>query len=131
MKLSKLLFLIPVLGFIGSCHKKKDQTVNTVSTALVTTAPVTFITRSSAVSGGTVTDASGGNISARGVCWSINEFPTIDDVNDFKTIDGTGLGGFGSTMNNLLSNKTYYVRAYVTNEVGTGYGDHVVFTTLP
>jgi hypothetical protein len=32
-------------------------------------------------------------------------------------------------MNNLDAASTYYVRAYATNSVGTGYGNVVTFTT--
>jgi hypothetical protein len=47
-----------------------------------------------------------------------------------KTIDGW-LGNFTSNMTGLLGAKTYYVRAYATNSVGTAYGNQVVFTTAP
>ena len=94
----------------------------------VTTATeVTDITVSSAVCGGEVTSDGDGKISARGVCWSTSQNPTIEDN---KTTDGSGVGSFTSQIPNLVPNTQYYVRAYATNEVGTSYGEEVSFTTL-
>ena len=36
-----------------------------------------------------------------------------------------------ASITGLSPNTTYYVRAYATNEVGTSYGNQVVFTTAP
>lgn len=92
----------------------------------VTTAAVTNITYNSATSGGTVTAAGGAPVTARGVCWSTNPAPTI---NDPHTIDGSGLGTFVSQITGLQPVTTYYVRAYATNSYGTAYGNEVSFTT--
>ena len=45
------------------------------------------------------------------------------------TNDGTGLGSFSSTMTNLNHSTTYYVRAYASNSLGTGYGNTLQFST--
>lgn len=92
---------------------------------IVTTEPVTDITFTSATSGGNVTNDGGADVSARGVCWSTSQNPTIDDNH---TNDGTGTGIFTSYLTELSENSTYYVRAYATNESGTAYGDSVSFT---
>lgn len=77
-------------------------------------------------------DAANGHIISRGICWSINQFPTVDDPSDGKVMDNAAtLGTFALQATGLLPNKTYYLRAFATNEQGTGYGDHLVFTTLP
>ena len=91
----------------------------------VTTAEVEDITESEAVSGGEVV-SDGGEVTARGICWSTKQNPTIEDN---KTTDGTGVGSFTSNLSNLASQTTYYVRAYATNEKGTAYGEEVSFTT--
>ena len=93
----------------------------------VTTLSVTEITETSAVAGGDVTSDGGAEVTARGVCWSVNPNPTMDDKH---TEDGTGVGQFVSNLPNLAINTTYYLRAYATNEVGTSYGEEVTFTTL-
>ena len=94
---------------------------------IVTTADVTDITQNTAVSGGNVTDDGGAAVTARGVCWSTSQNPTISDNH---TSDGNGTGSFTSNLTNLTANTTYYVRAYATNENGTSYGEQKSFTTL-
>ena len=94
----------------------------------VITSEVIDITETTAVSGGNVTDDGGATVTARGICWSISQDPTIDD-NDGITTDGNGTGTFTSNLINLTANTTYYVRAYATNEKGTSYGDEMSFTT--
>ena len=102
------------------------QTPNT-DCPTVTTADVTDITQTTAVSGGNVTDEGGAAVTARGVCWSTSQNPTVDDN---KTTDGNGTGIFTSNLTDLKANTTYYVRAYATNENGTNYGEQKSFTTL-
>lgn len=94
---------------------------------IVTTADVTDITQTTAVSGGNVTDDGGASVTARGVCWSTSQNPTISDNH---TSDGNGTGSYTSNLTNLTANTTYYVRAYATNENGTSYGEQKSFTTL-
>ena len=77
--------------------------------------------------GGNVTDEGSASVTARGVCWSTSQNPTISDN---KTNDGSGLGPFQSIIQGLSPSTTYYVRAYATNSAGTGYGNQVYFTTL-
>ena len=98
--------------------------------ASVTTAEVGDITQSSAVSGGEVVSNGGGIVTARGVVWSTNENPTLEQ-NDGFTENGDEIGAFESTLPELTHITTYYVRAYVTNEYGTNYGEQLSFTTLP
>jgi len=93
----------------------------------LTTIVATSITANSALSGGVVVNDGGLTISSRGVVWSINPNPTIDLLT--KTSDGNGLGTFSSNLTNLLPNTTYYLRAYATNTLGTGYGNEVNFST--
>ena len=94
---------------------------------VVKTVAVTEVTTTRAVCGGNVSSDGGGTITARGVCWSTNQNPTIEDN---KTTNGSGIGSFTSSLSNLSSQTTYYVRAYATNEVGTAYGEEKSFTTL-
>ena len=98
-----------------------------VELAVVITLSVTEITETSAVVGGEVISDGGVEVTSRGVCWSIDSNPTIE--ND-KTIDGEGVGSFQSVLSDLSQNTTYYVRAYATNSKGTAYGEEVTFKTL-
>ena len=92
----------------------------------VTTSEVTDITQNSALCGGDVTFDGNLEVTARGICWSLNQNPTIEDN---KTIDGSGMGSFTSNLPNLVPNTQYFVRAYATNEMGTSYGEEISFTT--
>ena len=94
---------------------------------IVITAEVTDITLSSATCGGEVAFEGNVAVTARGICWSTSQKPTIEDN---KTTEGSGVGSFTSQIQNLVSNTQYYIRAYATNEVGTVYGEEVSFTTL-
>ena len=82
----------------------------------------------SAVCGGDVVEDGNASVTARGVCWSTNENPTIDDSH---TTDGIGTGSFTSNLTSLTDGTTYYVRAYATNSTGTAYGEQKTFTTGP
>ena len=92
----------------------------------VTTSPVTDITQTSATCGGNVTSDGGDPVSVRGVCWSTSPNPT---TSDFYTTDGSGTGAFISYLTGLTPNTSYFVRSYATNNVGTGYGNEIMFTT--
>ena len=93
----------------------------------LTTSELTEITATTAIGGGEITNDGGSSVTARGVCWSNTQNPTITDS---KTNDGSGNGAFVSNLTGLLPDTLYYVRAYATNGVGTYYGNEVSFTTL-
>ena len=94
--------------------------------------PVTIYTNSvtvgttTATTGGNTIDDGGGTITAKGVAYGSGANPTIVGSH---TIDGTGTGNFISNISGLIPATTYHVRAYATNEYGTGYGADVEFTT--
>ncbi len=115
-----LIFLL-----ITSC--KKDEINNdNAKFPVLTTSDINDITLTSANCGGNISSDGGSAVTAKGVCWSTEQSPTITNS---KTADGTGTGNFSSIVDDLTSNTTYYIRAYATNEVGTAYGNEVSFTT--
>ena len=103
-----------------------EETFTTLTTPSLTTTAISGITENSAESGGDITNDGGASVTARGVCWSISQNPTITDDH---TTDGSGTGNFISSLTGLTGNTTYYVRAYATNSVGTAYGNEVSFIT--
>ena len=94
----------------------------------VITASVTEITTNSAKGGGEVTNDGGAEVTERGICWSTNANPSL---NDSHVAVGTGVGAFNATVSGLNEKTTYHVRAYAINEKGTAYGLDVEFATLP
>jgi hypothetical protein len=97
------------------------------NTAGVTTNSATTILQTSAISGGSVVSQGGSPISARGVCWSTSPDPTVSLST--KTIDGSGIGSFTSSITGLNPGTTYHVRAYATSSAGTVYGNDLIFST--
>ena len=118
------LILMGLVILTGTCKKEEDKG----QIPVLTTSDVTGITTISAICGGYITSDGGTAITARGVCWSITQTPTITDS---KSINDTGTGSFRSAITGLISNTTYYVRSYAINRSGTAYGDELSFTTNP
>jgi uncharacterized protein (TIGR02145 family) len=113
-----ILITLSIL-LMHSCKKEEVPTL--------TTSAITNIAGTTASSGGTITSEGSGTVLARGVCWSTGTTPSIADS---KTTDGAGAGSFSSNLTGLNGATVYYVRAFATNDVGTGYGMAMSFTTL-
>ena len=124
-----LISLLTATLLIIACSKK-DSTPEppepTISLPILTIADIIDISENGCTTGGNVISDGNATVTARGVCWSTSQTPTITDS---KTSDGTGTGEFTSSLTGLTANTTYYVRAYATNSVGTAYGDQKEFTT--
>jgi len=95
--------------------------------ATVTTAAVTAVTGTTAVTGGDVTADGGAAVTEKGVVYGTAPAPTLANG---KTSNGTGTGAFVSNLTGLRGLTKYYVRAYATNSAGTAYGPELSFTTL-
>jgi hypothetical protein len=93
----------------------------------LTTSPITDITPNSAKGGGEIKSDGNVEITASGLVYSsTNNTPTLSDN---KTEGIVTDGKFTSSLLSLTPDTKYYVRAYATNSVGTGYGDLVSFTS--
>lgn len=103
------------------------MTFSTMNFPDIKTIAVSNIVNTTAVCGGVIVNNSGWPITACGVCWSTSPNPTIDLHT--KTNNGTNSGVFKSYITNLTYNTTYYVRAYVSCEQGTNYGEELQFAT--
>jgi uncharacterized protein (TIGR02145 family) len=109
----------------NNCSKEKNQVPG--EAPVLTTVSVNSVTTTTANCGGNITNDGGAKVTARGLCWTTTQNPTIDDN---KTTDGTGTGIFTSAITDLTENTTYYVRAYATNSVATSYGNELFFKTF-
>jgi collagen type VII alpha len=114
-----ILIFIGILLLFTSC--KKTVTIPTVSTDNVSN-----ILKNSADCGGNVTNDGEEFLKMRGICWSINQNPTIKDS---ITDEATHKGPFYSRLTKLIPDTRYYVRAYASNSAGIGYGEEKTFIT--
>ncbi|MBR4198174.1 MAG: hypothetical protein IKQ94_05305 [Bacteroidales bacterium] len=124
----------------GTTYYVRAYAINSVDTAYgnqitftttavaptVTTTAASNITSTTATSGGNVTSDGGDSVTARGVCWSTSQNPT---VRGNHTSNGSGTGSFTSSLTGLTAGTTYYVRAYAINSNDTAYGNQITFTT--
>jgi len=148
-------FISTITGLIpGTLYYVRSYAVNSVGTgygntvtvttpavtATITTSALTAISATTATCGGNILNDGGALITARGVCWDVNQNPTILNSQSVmtdseaiqlnaKTSDGTGTGMFTSSITGLIPGSKYYFRAYATNIVGTSYGNQIVGTT--
>ncbi len=93
---------------------------------MVETGSITSVDRSTVLANGRVVEDGGSPVTRRGVCWSKNNNPTIDDRH---ALSGMGIGDYTSRTSGLNTNTTYYFRAFATNKFGVAYGEEVRFTT--
>ncbi|MEA3288250.1 MAG: GLUG motif-containing protein, partial [Candidatus Marinimicrobia bacterium] len=86
---------------------------------------LTSITSSGAAGRGFIRNGSGETISSAGLCWNTSSTPTIAHS---KTTNGSE-GNFSSNLSGLTENTTYYIRAYVTTNITSYYGNEVSIRT--
>lgn len=120
---------------IENCQKSYGNSVRCVrdTTGLRVpslTATVDNVTQETASVLSAVTADGGAEITERGICWSTDTLPTIDN---YRMVDTTGenigLGDYISQITTLTPSLTYHVRAYAINFEGVGYSEDVTFTT--
>jgi len=92
----------------------------------VMTTAATNITPVEAFTGGNITFDGGHPVTARGVCFSTDENPTLEN---FCVSAGNGDGVFSIELFSLTPSTTYYIRAYAVNIAGIAYGQQVSFVT--
>jgi uncharacterized protein (TIGR02145 family) len=111
----------------GTAYGEQISFTTTISAPHLVTSSVSDITSFSAICGNIILSTGGSNISSCGTCWDTLPRPTI---NSSKTVDKLVINVFLSHVDGLKPNKTYFVRAYATNSLGTGYGEEKSFTTI-
>jgi hypothetical protein len=87
----------------------------------------TSITSTTAIVGGIISDNGGAEITECGICWDIEQNPTIES--NHVSVESVTIGEFTIELTDLNPNTTYYFRSYASNSVGTGYGEVMSFTT--
>jgi hypothetical protein len=125
LKNSILLIALSIL-FVN-CNSENNPKSESSSEISLTTSAITNITSSSAKCGGTIVSVGNNNVIQKGVVWSTSPTPTINLTT--KTYDGNGIDSYSSNISGLIPNTKYYVRAYVTTNSSTLYGNEVLMNT--
>src|SRR5699024_2720725 len=97
----------------------------------LSTSKATAITKNTATTGGYISKDGGLPVTARGVVYSLSGVPTLDSLKVAHA--NGGVGSFSVGLSNLAQGRTYYIRAYATNAMGTSYGnlDSITTPTTP
>lgn len=103
-----------------------------VSIPTLTTDAESGVGNTSATMNGTISDTGGetGAGTDYGFAWGTDSTLSAGDTSTTSLGNYSGTGTFSQAVTNLLSDTTYYYRAYATNSAGTGYGSTIEpFTT--
>lgn len=116
-------FLILLMIVFLSCDKEENGELPRLSIDSVNT-----ISRTSACFVGTIIDEGSDAIVDKGICWSLDPNPTLEDQSKPALPYEDGQLG-KNCISGLAPATTYYARAYATNGAGTAYGNEVSVTT--
>ncbi len=95
----------------------------------VTTNTETNVGNTSGTMNGEITATGGSNATVRGFAWGTSSTLSGGDTSTTTESGDFGTGTFSQNVSNLVSNTTYYFRAYATNPTGTGFGSIDNFVT--
>jgi len=103
-------------------NQVKFRTFKRTLPEVTTKAPVDITSGAFRVEG-EITNDGYGAILASGFCWDVKENPTVAGN---KSNEIPVRNAFAAVIDGLNPETMYYVRAYATNESGTGYGNQFV-----
>ncbi|TSJ43606.1 hypothetical protein FO440_05285 [Mucilaginibacter corticis] len=117
------LFILFIAVIVSGCNKNNNNplplpipAINPIISSLTSTSVIV-----GARTGGSV------YVTANGLCYSsTNSAPTTSDISISDTVGAR----WQNTITGLTPNTTYYIRAWVTNQAGTGYSSTITFKTL-
>lgn len=97
---------------------------------LVTTQAASLVEETTATGNGNITDLKGGgNATIRGFQYDIDSgAPYANDIHENGSF---GVGAYTLGLTGLTRGEKYYLRAYATSPLDTGYGAEVTFLTKP
>ncbi|MDA1318071.1 MAG: BspA family leucine-rich repeat surface protein, partial [Bacteroidetes bacterium] len=123
----KKLILLTFALFLFACSSDSEGNPCIYEPTLTTEA-ATDITEASATLNGVISIVSENcdvpNNTEQGFVYSTEIQPTLEDIQ--VNVNGTNIS---TTIEGLTPNTTYYVRAFLTNNLGDFYGDEVSFST--
>ncbi len=89
-----------------------------------------FITDVTIVCGGIISSSGGSNIIDYGICWNTDSIDLNISNSYHNSVDTLTNGKFVSIINNLIPGTKYFLRAFSTNDAGTGYGKILSVSTI-
>ena len=123
-----MALLLVTLIIVAGCKKKSEVPSVIVTIPIIVTGNFSNLLLNTVDFTGNVTTDGGSTVTKRGFAWSnTNQNPTLD--ND-TLVSGNGTGSFYSTIKGLKGQTKYYIRAYATNQIGTGYGNTLNVQTI-
>lgn len=114
-----------------SYGERVELTVSTVTGAtvpVVQTDSIDFLSSMSIGINGTILSNGGSPVTATGFCYSTS--PNPDILTGTVQTNVSVFTNFSAILS-VTGNTTYYIRAFATNVIGTGYGNEVTVTTPP
>jgi hypothetical protein len=111
----------------GFGRTNNGQIISAPNVTRISISEATSITQTSASVSITIPNVVGGEVTSRGICWSTSINPTTSNN---SVIDSLNSGDYSLAMTGLTGGTTYYVRSFVTNNLGTVYSRQIRFTTL-
>ncbi|RKR81618.1 NHL repeat-containing protein [Mucilaginibacter gracilis] len=119
-------FLFSVIVISAGCNKSNSDDNGVLGSAL-TYSPIGPLTSTTAQFYTVVSGNGNASITEVGVCYSTtNQTPTISDTKKANSLDSVS---YVSILTGLKPNTTYYLRGYITDNGGTGYGNVITFKT--
>ena len=109
-------------GF-GTGRTANGQLISAPNVTRIVVSEATALSQSSASVSISIPNVAGGAVTSKGVCWSTSVNPTTANSSIIT-------GNSSVSITGLTGGTTYYVRSFVTNNLGTVYSKQISFTTL-
>jgi hypothetical protein len=120
-----LLGILSCLAFLKTCERfepKSELVFKTESVNVVSLDQYDFY--------GRIINIGDEPIQDHGFCWSVRSSPSINSTRS-RLGSREEIGVFTSSVTGLALDTKFYVRAYITTESGTEYGEEMSFNSLP
>ena len=115
------LFICLCLSLLFGCKKEDEQKGPKVQTL-----EYSITSDNSIILNGIVSNENGSPVIARGFYWSA--LPNVD-INDSLLSSGIGIGDFSAQLGWLPNARTFYYKAFATNNLGITLGEEMSFRT--
>jgi hypothetical protein len=112
----------------GFGRTANGQIISAPNATRISLSEASSITQTAATFTVSIPNIRGGAVTSRGICWSTSINPTLSNSN---AIDAGTTGNYTISISGATGGTKYYVRSFITNDLGTVYSRQVSFTTLP